>query len=106
MPLLDGVRVVLTLVAECTLDADLRETIAESEEVVLPNGIFFGTSDNPGSASEKSLGFPGCGVCGGAVRWRGGICSRTGERRSVVSLSASEFRALEAALTEIGEGRE
>jgi len=105
MLLLDGVRIAFALLVECTLEADFRETTVESEEVFLPRGRFFGTSDTPGSGSDRSFGLLDCGVSGGAVLWRG-IFSRTGERRSGLSFNASEFRALEAALTDTGDGRE
>jgi hypothetical protein len=106
MLLLDGVRIGFVLFAESTLDADLRETMAESDEVCLPKGRFFGTSDNPASASAGSLGLLFFGVCGGGAVLCRGICSRVGESRSWLSRSASELRALEAALIDIGDGRE
>jgi len=104
MLLLDGVRVALGLPVKCSLDADLRETTAESDESFLSKDCGFGTSDNVLSASNMSLGRRSCGVSGGAVLCRA-IRSRTGEWRSALSFSVSELRALEAALTDIGEGR-
>jgi hypothetical protein len=106
MLLLDGVRIGFVLLAESNLDADLRETMAESDEACLPKGRFFGTSDNPASASAGSLGLIFFGVCGGGAVLCRGICSRVGESRSWLSRSASELRALEAALIDIGDGRE
>ena len=106
MLLLDGVRVGFGLFAERAAGTGFREDMAESDVVFLPRGRLLGPSDRPGSASERSLALLVCGVWGGAVLRRGG-CSRIGDWRSRLSLSlrASEFRALDAALTDIGEGR-
>lgn len=104
MLLLDGVRLDLALIAEFTFESERRETMVGSDDVFLPVGKFLATSAKPSSASENSLGLLVCGVSGGTVRCRG-VCSRTGDRRSWFSLSASELRALEAALTDTGEGR-
>jgi len=102
--LVGGVRVELGLLAESAEETPLRGAMAESDDVFLPEGRLLPTSDKPVSPSERSLNRLVCGVCGGAVLRRGGG-SRTGDLRSGLSRSASEFRALDAALTEIGEGR-
>lgn len=105
MLLPEGVRVALGLLAERVLEADLREAMAESDAVFLSRGRFLGTSDKPASTSKGLRSFLAWGVRGGAVLCRR-TCSLTGECRSWLSFRAREFNALDAALTDMGEGRE
>lgn len=100
----DLVGVDLIRAAESEAPADLRETVAESSDVFLVSGL----SGNPSLILESLFKMSLCallrGVSGGAVLSLV-ICSLSGERRSLLSLRAKAFRAVEAALIEIDDAR-
>lgn len=101
----DGVRAALTLRPEFGFDAGSGESAGLSDDVTLLKDKAFDGSDEVESAFERPLSLLVFGVRGGAVLCRG-IRSCVRESLPTPSLSASELRALEAALMEIGEGRE
>jgi hypothetical protein len=84
-------------------EADLRELMGGSGAIFSPEDLLFSVSDKPVSAFDRLFNLPVCGVRGRAGL-RVAMRSLAGECRSALSLRAREFRALDAALTEIGEG--